>query len=157
MISVLIFGFLWWPSSSSSTSSAPPRQEGPVFLYYVPSKQQVMSLIEKLEKKLKQTLPEAQRTQDIESKTWIISKRWNKCRFQFSTLSLPPLLGNHLSHLVHLPVILLAHHHLNENRYLPMHCSNNILSPKWSQLTSSNIPCNSCTTTLPTPLVVSTI
>ena len=43
-----------------------------------------------------------------------------------STLSLPPLLGNHLSHLVHLPVILLAHHHLNENRYLPMHCSNNI-------------------------------
>ena len=25
-----------------------------------------------------QTLPEAQRTQDIESKTWIISKSWNK-------------------------------------------------------------------------------
>ena len=75
---------------------------------------------------LVKTLPEVQRTQDIESKTWIISKSWNKCRFQFSTLSLPPLLGNHLSHLVHLPVILLAHHHLNENRYLPMHCSNNI-------------------------------
>ena len=72
------------------------------------------------------TLPESQRTQDIESKTWIISKRWNKCRFQFSTLSLPPLLGNHLSHLVHLPVILFAHHHLNDNCYLPMHCSHNI-------------------------------
>ena len=51
MISALIFGFLWWPSSSSSISSAPPRQEDPVFLYYVPSKKQVMSLIEKLEKK----------------------------------------------------------------------------------------------------------
>ena len=62
-------------------------------------------------------MPEAQRTQDIESKTWIISKSWNECKFQFSTFSLPPLPGNHLSHLVHLPVILLAHHHLNDNRY----------------------------------------
>ena len=62
-----------------------------------------------------ETLPEAQRTQDIESKTWIISKSWNECKFQFSTLSPPPLPGNHLSHLVHLPVILLAHHHLNNN------------------------------------------
>ena len=33
------------------------------------------------------TLPEAQRTQDIETKTWIISKTWNKCKFQFSTLA----------------------------------------------------------------------
>ena len=99
------------------------------------------------------TLPEAQRTQDIESKTWIISKSLNECKFQFNTLSLPPLPGNHLSHLVHLPVILFAHHHLNDNRYLPM--SQHILSPTWSQLTSSNIPCSSCTTTLPTPLVIS--
>ena len=101
-----------------------------------------------------QTLPEAQRTQDIESKTWIISKSWNECKFQFSTLSPPPLPGNHLCHLVHLPVILLAHHHLNDNRYLPMF-QQHILSPTWSQLTSSNIPCSSCTTTLPTPLVIS--
>ena len=100
------------------------------------------------------TLPEAQRTQDIESKTWIISKSWNECKFQFSTLSPPPLPGNHLCHLVHLPVILLAHHHLNDNRYLPMF-QQHILSPTWSQLTSSNIPCSSCTTTLPTPLVIS--
>ena len=40
------------------------------------------------------TLPEAQRTQDIESKTWIISKSGNKCKFQFSTFSPPPLPGN---------------------------------------------------------------
>ena len=85
------------------------------------------------------TLPEAQRTQDIESKTWIISKSWNECKFQFSTFSLPPLPGNHLSHLVHLPVILLAHHHLNDNRYLPMF-QQHILSPTWSQLTSTPAP-----------------
>ena len=78
-----------------------------------------------------ETLPEAQWTQDIEYKTWIISKRWNRCKFQFSTLSLPPLPGNHLSHLVHLPVILLAHHHLNDNRYLPMF-QQHILLPTWS-------------------------
>ena len=100
------------------------------------------------------TLPEAQRTQDIESKTWIISKSLNECKFQFNILSLPPLPGNHISHLVHLHVILFAHHHLNDNRYLPM-SPQHILSPTWSQLTSSNIPCNSCTTTLPTPLMIS--
>ena len=86
-----------------------------------------------------QTLPEAQRTQDIESKTWIISKSWNECKLQFSTLSLPPLPGNHLSHFVHLPVILLAHHHLNDNRYLPM-VQQHIFSPTWSQLTSTPAP-----------------
>ena len=43
-------------------------------------------------------------------------------------------------HLVHLPAILLAHHHLNDNHYLPM-VQQHILSPTWSQLTSSNIPC----------------
>ena len=85
------------------------------------------------------TLPEAQRTQDIESKTWIISKSWNECKFQFSTLNIPPLPGNHLSHLVHLPVILLAHHHLNDNRYLPM-VQQHILSPTWLQLTSTPAP-----------------
>ena len=79
------------------------------------------------------TLPEAQRTQDIESTTWIISKSWNECKFQFSTLNPPPLPGNHL------PVILLAHHHLNDNRYLPMF-QQHILSPTWSQLTSTPAP-----------------
>ena len=39
-----------------------------------------------------QTLPEAQRTQDIESKTWIISKSRNECKFQFYTLNIPPSL-----------------------------------------------------------------
>ena len=85
------------------------------------------------------TLPEAQRTQDIESKTWIISKSWNECKLQFSTLSLAPLPGNQLSHLVHLPVILLAHHHLNDNCYLPMF-QQHILLPTWSQLTSTPAP-----------------
>ena len=55
-------------------------------------------------------------------------KAETKCKFQFSTLSPPPLPGNHLCHLVHLPVILLAHHHLNDNRYLPM-SQQHILSP----------------------------
>ena len=85
------------------------------------------------------TLPEAQRTQDIESTTWIISESWNECKFQFSNLSPPPLSGNHLSHLVHLPVILLAHHHLNDSRYLPMF-QQLILSPTWLQLTSTPAP-----------------
>ena len=65
---------------------------------------------------LGKTLPEAQRS----PKLGIISKSWNESKFQFSTFSLPALPGDHLSRLVHLPVILLAHHHLNDNRYLPM-------------------------------------
>ena len=60
------------------------------------------------------TLLEAQRTQDIEFKTWIVSKSWNKSKFQLSTFSLPALPGDHLSHLA-----LLAHigldHHVNDN------------------------------------------
>ena len=100
-------------------------------------------------------LPEAQWTQDIESKTWMISKSRNECKFQFSTLNILPLPGNHLSHLEHLPVILLAHHHLNDNDKVDQLVRQHILSPTWSQLTSSNIPCSSYTTTLPTPLVIS--
>ena len=40
---------------------------------------------------------------------------------RFSIFSLPPLLEDHLYHLVPLPVILLVHHHLNDH-----HCPNNI-------------------------------
>ena len=45
------------------------------------------------------------------------AKTRNKSRV--STFSLCPLLGDHLSHLVHLPVVLLIHHHLNDNHHLP--------------------------------------
>ena len=36
----------------------------------------------------------------------------------FSTFSRCPPLGDHLSHLIHLPAILLVHHHLNDNHHL---------------------------------------
>ena len=39
--------------------------------------------------------------------------------FDFITLSLPPLNGDHLYHLGHLPVILLVHHHLNDTIAYP--------------------------------------
>ena len=35
------------------------------------------------------------------------------------TISFCPLLGDHLFHLVHLPVVLLAHYHLSDNHHLP--------------------------------------
>ena len=54
------------------------------------------------------TLPEEQRTQDIESKTWIFSAAKTNTNSNFIPFSLPPLLDDHLSHLVHVPVILLA-------------------------------------------------
>ena len=85
------------------------------------------------------TLPEAQRTQGIESITQIITHGKNYLRGEMKyvsdyknqawslklekssvrTISLCPLLGDHLSHLVHLPVVLLIHHHLNDNHHLP--------------------------------------
>ena len=60
--------------------------------------------------------------QSIKSRTWELS--WQLKREKknsFSTLSLCPFLGEHLSHLanVHLPVVLLVHHHLNDNHHLP--------------------------------------
>ena len=88
------------------------------------------------------TLPEAQRTQGIESITQIITHGKNYLRYEMKymsdyiviyqnqawslklekssvrTISLCPLLGDHLFHLVHLPVVLLVHHHLNDNHHL---------------------------------------
>ena len=82
------------------------------------------------------TLPEAQRTQGIESLTQIITHGKNYSRGEIMsdyknqawslklekssvrTISLCPLLGDHLFHLVHLPVVLLIHHHLNDNHHL---------------------------------------
>ena len=64
-------------------------------------------------------LPEAQRTQAIESETWIISAAKINTNFRYSTFNLPLLLGDHPSHLVHLPVIQLVHHHLNDTDHLP--------------------------------------
>ena len=57
--------------------------------------------------------PEAQQTQDIASETWIISASKMDNESSFSTFSLCPLFGDHLSHLV-----LLVHHHLNDNHHL---------------------------------------
>ena len=57
--------------------------------------------------------PEAQQTQDIASETCIISASKMDNESSFSTFSLCPLLGDHLSHLV-----LLVHHHLNDNHHL---------------------------------------
>ena len=65
-----------------------------------------------------ETFPEAQRTQAIESEIWISEAKTNT-KSRFSTFSLPPLLGDHLSHLVHLPVILFVHHHLNDTHHMP--------------------------------------
>ena len=85
------------------------------------------------------TLPEAQRTQGIESLTQIITHGKNYSRGEMKymsdyknqawslklekssvrTISLCPLFGDHLFHLVHLPVVLLVHHHLNDNHHLP--------------------------------------
>ena len=60
--------------------------------------------------------------QAIKSRTWELS--WQLKREKknsFSTLSLCPLLGEHLSHLanIHLPVVLLVHHYLIDNHLLP--------------------------------------
>ena len=90
-------------------------------------------------KKIVETLPEAQRAQGIESITQIIThgkkyfrgemkymsdyknQAWSIKLEKYSvrTISLCPLLGDHLFHLVHLPVVLLIHHHLNDNHHLP--------------------------------------
>ena len=69
----------------------------------------------------------------------------------FSTLSLCPFLGEHLSHLanVHLPVVLLVHHHLNDNHHLPNGPITYIVA---NMITAPT--CNFCKT-LPTPLVTS--
>ena len=50
---------------------------------------------------------------------YITNKR--NTNYWFSIFSLPPLLEDHLYHLVPLPVILLVHHHLNDH-----YCPNNI-------------------------------
>ena len=90
-------------------------------------------------KKIVETLPEAQRAQGIESITQIIThgKKYFRGEMKYMsdyknqawslklkkssvrTISLCPLLGDHLFHLVHLPVVLLIHHHLNDNHHLP--------------------------------------
>ena len=40
-------------------------------------------------------------------------------KYSIRTISLCPLLGDHPFHLVHPPVVLLIHHHLNDNHHLP--------------------------------------
>ena len=64
----------------------------------------------------------------------------------FNTFSLPPCLRarDRLFLLVHLPVILLVHHHLNKHQ-LPAGSTTHIVANMITN-TSSNIPCNSCTT-----------
>ena len=84
-------------------------------------------------------MPEAQRTQGIESITQIIThgKKYFRGEMKYMsdyknqawslklekssvrTISLCPLLGDHLFPLVYLPVVLLIHHHLNDNHHLP--------------------------------------
>ena len=89
----------------------------------------------------------ARGTTDPESKTWIISSAKRNTNSRFSTFSFPPpqSFGDHLSYLVHLPVILLVHHYLNH--HLTKMAQQPILS--LSNIGSnSNIPC----TTLPTLL-----
>jgi len=85
------------------------------------------------------TLPEAQRTQGIESITQIIThgKKYFRGEMKYMsdyknqawsiklekssvrTISLCPLLGDHLFPLVYLPVVLLTHYHFNDNHHLP--------------------------------------
>ena len=67
-----------------------------------------------IDKGRRQTLPEAQRIQAIESETWIISAAKKNANLSFAIL---PFLGDYIFHLVHLPVILLIHHHLNNNHH----------------------------------------
>ena len=85
----------------------------------------------------KKTLPEEQRTQAIEFETWIILGVKTNTNSSFSTFSLPPLLGDHLSHL---NVIHLVHRHHLYNGQTTYIVAKNITE------NSSNIPsCNSCT------------
>ena len=64
--------------------------------------------------------------------------------YSLNTFSLPSCLRDRLFHLVHLPVILLVHHHLN-NHHLPNGPTTHIVANMITNM-SSNIPCNSCTT-----------
>ena len=52
---------------------------------------------------------------DYKNQAWSLKLEKSSVR----TISLCPLLGDHLFHLVHLPVVLLIHHHLNDNHHLP--------------------------------------
>ena len=52
---------------------------------------------------------------DYKNQAWSLKLEKSSVR----TISLCPLLGDHLFHLVHLPVVLLIHHHLNHNHHLP--------------------------------------
>ena len=66
---------------------------------------------------------------------WIIFAAKAK-KFNVSTFSLCTLLGDHLSHLVHLPVVLLVH--LNDMTIITYPIAQQpILSPTWSQLQHS--------------------
>ena len=72
--------------------------------------------------------------------------KWNTCLITRSlklekssvrTISLCPLLGDHFFHLVHIPVVQLIHHHLNDGHHLPIGNTMDqqpTLSPTWSQL-----------------------
>ena len=52
---------------------------------------------------------------DYKNQAWGLKLEKSSVR----TISLCPLLGDHLFHLEHLPVVLLIHHHLNDNHHLP--------------------------------------
>ena len=52
---------------------------------------------------------------DYKNQAWSLKLEKSSVR----TISLCPLFGDHLFHLVHLPVVLLVHQHLNDNHHLP--------------------------------------
>ena len=51
---------------------------------------------------------------DYKNQAWSLKLEKSSVR----TISLCPFLGDHLFHLVHLPIVLLIHHHLNDNHHL---------------------------------------
>ena len=63
-------------------------------------------------------------TSDYMNQAW--SQKLEKSSVR--TISFCPLLGDHLFHLVHLPVVLLIHHHLNDNHHLPNGPTTNIVA-----------------------------
>ena len=52
---------------------------------------------------------------DYKNQAWSLKLEKSSAR----TISLCPLFGDHLFNLIHLPVVLIVHHHLNDNDYLP--------------------------------------
>ena len=76
-----------------------------------------------------------------------LSLQFKRIQIQFK-LSHPTFIADHLSYLMNL--ILLVHHHLNDNHHLPNGPRTYIVANTITY-TRFNIPWNSCTT-LPTPL-----